>query len=155
MKKSIIILSFMFLLSPFIVNAQDYDSLNLKLRNWGIFSEPDVEQKFKIHKWDIPDKILFSFLVSFHVIDSLQTSYIFNHPERYREENPIIKKGVDQIGKGFIPLYFIGFTGLEFLVINDMKSSLMRKTTLFLFNINAFSFVANNYDIGIGLNFWF
>ena len=127
MKKSMILFLLLFLF-PFITNAQE---------------------------WDTFDKGLFVSLIAFHTADFLQTNYIFDHQNEYYEKDIIIKKGVDQIGKSFIPFYLASLAGIEFLIANDIKSSFGRKTALFLFNINAFSFVKSNYDIGIGLKFWF
>ena len=103
-------------------------------------------------KWDTPEKILTSTLITTRIIDCRQTNYIFDHLEKYYETNMIINKGVDKIGKIFIPIYFTSYTIFDLHIANKLSSK-HRKTYLGVINLISIGYISNNFSIGIKLQF--
>lgn len=102
-------------------------------------------------KWDDVDKLLFASLLTLNTVDCLQTNYIFDDDEYY-ETNSIIIDGVDAIGKSFVPLYFASASILHYL-ISDRLNSRYRKLYLGAWCVTQYSFVSNNYMLGLRLSF--
>ncbi len=109
-------------------------------------------QSFAESDWDNIDKKLFIGLTSTYIIDCLQTKYIFDHSKEYQESNLIIRSGVKQHGKIFIPCYFATAIGGSFLIANEL-SPLLRKFTLSLLLFSSIYTINNNFMIGIGFAF--
>ena len=102
-------------------------------------------------KWDDVDKLLLISVITLNTVDCLQTNYIFDHDEYY-ETNSIINDGVNGIGKPFVPLYFATASILHYL-ISDYLSPKYRKLYLSFWCVSQYSFVSNNYELGIGFSF--
>lgn len=103
-------------------------------------------------KWDKVDKILFSTFSTTMVVDCLQTNYIFTSTN-YTEKNPIIKEGVHILGRGFIPLYFIGCTGLGYYIADKISNSKGRKVLLSALVLMETICIIDNNSIGVKLRF--
>ncbi len=103
-------------------------------------------------EWNTEDKLLLMGLVASKFIDYKQTSYIFDHPEEWRELNPLMESGVDKHGKGFVPFYFLTTTLIEILIADKLKSEHRGRFISFLFGA-SFSTVYFNYQAGIRVNF--
>lgn len=103
--------------------------------------------------WDKWDKIFFGSLLVIHSIDTFQTYHIFNNPAYY-EKNYIIRKGVSKRGKIFIPIYFLGYSSIEYFVSNKLPSAL-RKAFLVTLDFRGFNNIKRNHDIGIKMSILF
>lgn len=116
----------------------------LLLSSWGPASAEE---------WDATDKTMLGTLIGLSVVDCLQTLYIFNHVE-YRERNGVIRRGVDEFGKGFIPMYFAGFTLLSYWVTDSVLPE-YRKPVLGVLSGIQLHVVYDNDKAGVGLSFRF
>jgi len=101
--------------------------------------------------WDKTDKTLFAITVSASAVDTLQTKDIFGDPNR-TEVNPIINGGVDLIGEGFIPLYFIGVSALQWWIADNLSPK-NRKIFLGIVSTIEVGVVSRNAYLGVGLKF--
>ena len=101
--------------------------------------------------WTKGDKTLLTINGVLMTVDMLQTEDIFRH-EEYYEINPIINTGVNHFGTGFIPFYFAGSFGLQYLVA-DALPNIYRK--MFLTGSAAMSaaLVIHNNSIGLEVGF--
>jgi len=103
-------------------------------------------------EWNIEDKMLLGGLIVTKFIDYKQTSYIFDHPEEWKELNPLIKSGVDKYGNNFVPFYFLTTTLVEVFIADKLKSEYRGRFVSFLFGA-SFSTIYFNYQAGIKVNF--
>lgn len=103
--------------------------------------------------WDTTERIMFAANSVVRTVDMLQTNDIF-HNDEYHENNPFLNFGVDTIGTGFVPVWFIGMTFIEYLLLNNLSHD-HRKIWLGLATIFSAGLVMNNNSIGLRMNFKF
>lgn len=97
--------------------------------------------------WNTTDEILFASYTISSVIDYFQTNYIFEHPEKHHEWNPIIKNNK----KCFIPLYFAGRIIGTRLLSNWLPK---HRRAILLLSLSASSMmVGHNITVGIKCSF--
>lgn len=104
--------------------------------------------------WDTVEKTMFGTLLTMKAIDCLQTSDIYDHPDKYYEINPIINWGVEEFGKKFIPIYFVGSSYLSYL-ITDKVFPKYKKETLGILNTIQLGVIYYNHTAGLSLSFRF
>jgi len=106
--------------------------------------------------WDKTDKVLFGAFSTAMAIDYLQTNYAhYPHPTKfYYERNPIVKSGVKEFGKGFIPLYFGGCILGGWYISNKLKSR-NRKILLSALILLETIVIIDNKNKGVGFNLKF
>jgi hypothetical protein len=119
--------------------------------NWKENSIYSLSQSYKFDKWD---KGLYTSFTAFQVTDFLQTNYIFEHPEKYRERFPIARwayRNADDAG-------IIGcFVVSNYLVYKSAKhlKPVPRKILLFLAaGVEAYS-TRHNYRDGVKFSYNF
>jgi len=71
--------------------------------------------------WTKTDKTILSINGVLMTIDMLQTADIY-HNDDYYEINPVINFGVSKFGTGFIPFYFAGSFGAQYLIADQLDS---------------------------------
>jgi hypothetical protein len=99
-------------------------------------------------KWDKADKALFGTFITLNVLDALQTNYIFDNPDEFREKNPILRS----LGEDFVVPYFAAVTAGAYLVADQLKPK-HRKTFLTIMNAVQIYTVGRNVYIGVGFSF--
>lgn len=102
-------------------------------------------------EWDSVDKTLYGILIVSTTIDSLQTCYIYDH-EEWEELNPVLDWGMEQFGKGFLPVYFAASFLAKTYVI-DVVGPKYRKVVLGFFVGSSMTAVGLNYAAGIKVEF--
>ena len=95
--------------------------MNILARMLGIHSVLIVLMLAGCAGWTKTDKTLLTINGVLMTIDMLQTADIYRHSEYY-EVNPIIDGGVNRFGTGFIPVYFAGSFGVQYLIADQLKS---------------------------------
>lgn len=110
-----------------------------------------LDQYYKFDKWD---KTLYTSFTVFQITDFLQTNYIFEHPERYRERFPVARWAYRNAGDaGIIGCFVVS----HFLVYKSAKhlKPVPRKILLFVaMGIEAYS-ARHNYNAGVNFSYNF
>lgn len=96
---------------------------------------------------------LFTALTVALIMDCLQTNYIYdNYPNSY-ETNPILRAGMRQYSRIFIPLYFGSYyLAARAIAKSDCK---YKKAVIGLTLLDESRFILRNLDLGVGLSFKF
>lgn len=102
---------------------------------------------FAQDEWDTIDKLLLSGFIASSTIDCFQTNYIFEY--NYSERNLIIEKGVENMGKIFIPLFFATKISVGY-IFSDKLPSPYRKAALALILGSSLLCITHNNSSGIG-----
>lgn len=103
-----------------------------------------------IYQWDKTEKVLFGTLVGIMTIDMLQTRYALNHPDQYRETNPVI----NAIGPRWMPAYFAVRTAIIWYSWSHIPTGKERKGWLYFANIFNLAIVGyNSYILTARFNF--
>lgn len=100
-------------------------------------------------EWDNIDKGLFGAQIGLQVIDTLQTNYARQHPERFEEANPIFGKHPNMFLVVGVKSLFV--SGL-YWVVKDMKS-VDRKLILGVADTIELAVVGHNISLGVKVGF--
>lgn len=100
-------------------------------------------------EWDTIDKALFTNHVALQITDALQTNYIRQHPEQFKELNPVYGNPPNILAVVGVKSLVIGGT---YWLVRDMNSS-NRKTILTIVNLIDIGIVAHNASIGVHIGF--
>lgn len=103
----------------------------------------------KAEDWDNIDKALFGAQIGLQVIDTLQTNYARQHPERFEEANPIFGKRPNMLLVIGVKSLFV--SGLYWIVV-DMPSR-DRKLILGVADTIELAVVGHNISLGVKVGF--
>jgi len=103
----------------------------------------------KAEEWETRNKWIGGAALALHIADWRQTRYITEHPQIYREMNPLLGP---HPSKAEVDRFFL-LTGIGTYLIADYLQGDTRTTFLSVFSVLKFSAVYNNYSIGIKLEF--
>lgn len=99
--------------------------------------------------WDTTDKVLFGSFVALQVADAAQTHYAVQHPERFREMNPLL--GSEPSDGKIIAIKSLMVGGTYYL-LRDTDSQ-TRKSALVILDGLYIGVVAHNASIGVRMRF--
>lgn len=99
--------------------------------------------------WDTTDKILFGSFLALQVADAAQTHYASQHPDRFREVNPLLGS---QPSDGKIVLVKSLMIGATYYILKDTDSH-TRKVALTVLDALYIGVVAHNASIGVRIGF--
>lgn len=100
-------------------------------------------------QWDAVDRAMFGSFVVLETVDVAQTWKIHQHPDQYRENNPLY--GSDPNMAAVIGIKALVIGGVYY-VVRD-ASSVERKLLLGVLDALQLSVTAHNYSIGLKLGF--
>ncbi len=96
--------------------------------------------------WSPEHKTVFTILTVLNVADIAQTTYIYNHPEEFKEGNPLMTK------EAYLPL-MVGANILIWWMADKYEDR--RSAILYPFAILKGLVVARNASMGVGFSFSF
>lgn len=99
--------------------------------------------------WDSTDKALFGAQIGLQVIDTLQTNYARQHPERFEEANPLYGKHPNMFLVIGVKSLFV--SGL-YWIVKDIKSA-DRKLILGVADTIELAVVGHNISLGVKVGF--
>jgi hypothetical protein len=102
------------------------------------------------YKFDKVDKYLYTSFTTFQVTDLLQTNYIFEHPEKYRERFPLARWAERQAGDAGVVSCFIIGNIATYKVAKHLKP--VPRKILFI-AVNGIEMYSSYHNYNHGVNF--
>lgn len=106
-------------------------------------------QHCRAAEWDSIDKALFTGQIVLQAVDIAQTNYIRQHPDQFKEANPLYGNPPNM---GRVIIFKAALVGGIYWLVKDMPSA-DRKLVLGVVDVIQLGIVGRNVSLGVGVSF--